>query len=89
MGRLEKTFKALANSKRLKLLDLLQKKGELTVKELARLSSFPYKTVTRHLSRLETADLIKKARSGQFVKSNIPKRINKLIKVLKELYYRK
>jgi DNA-binding transcriptional ArsR family regulator len=58
MDFLIKIFKALANEHRVKLLQILMKKGEIEISELAHEIGIPYKTAARNLKILEQTNLV-------------------------------
>ena len=61
---LSKTFAALSDSNRQKILDLLKKK-EMTVSEILSHLNITMATLSHHLDVLKRADLISGRRSGQ------------------------
>ncbi len=63
---LSKTFAALSEPNRQKILDLL-KKGEMSVNEIGKYLDITTPTLSHHLDILKRADLISSHRSGQQV----------------------
>lgn len=61
---LSKTFAALSDSNRQKILDLLKKK-EMTVSEILSHLNITMATLSHHLDVLKRADLISGRRAGQ------------------------
>jgi len=61
---LAKTFSALSEPNRQKILDLL-KKGELSVNEIGKYLDVTTPTLSHHLDILKRADLISSRRQGQ------------------------
>jgi DNA-binding transcriptional ArsR family regulator len=57
-------FKAIAEPRRLELLQILREKGELSVGELSQKVSVTQQAVSLHLKVLETAGLVEARRSG-------------------------
>ncbi|MEW6557490.1 MAG: metalloregulator ArsR/SmtB family transcription factor [Elusimicrobiota bacterium] len=53
-----KLFKALSNSKRIKILLFLFDVGELTVSDISKELKMPFLTVSRHLLKLKAAGLV-------------------------------
>ncbi len=53
-----KILKAISNEKRLKILKLLLNGQEYNVSEIAEELKMPFQTVSRHLERLRSADLV-------------------------------
>lgn len=64
---MEKVLKALAYHKRLDILDLLFKKKEAHVCEIADMLELPLVTVSRNLSTLTRANLIRARQKGSFL----------------------
>ena len=64
MQIITKIFKALANEKRLKILKLLLCNNEMTVSEITDELKMPFTTISRHLEKLRTVDLVKFRESG-------------------------
>lgn len=59
------TFKALSHRSRLRLLELLAKRGELSVSELTEAVPREGSTVSRHLGTLKLHGLVKARQQGQ------------------------
>jgi DNA-binding transcriptional ArsR family regulator len=64
MQMITKIFKVLANEKRLKILKLLIKGGELNVGEITTELKMPFITISRHLEKLRSVDLVVSRESG-------------------------
>lgn len=63
--KLEKTFKILSNTNRLKIIRLLAKgKKEITVNEIAEKIKITQPAASQHLKVLRTAELIKSDKKG-------------------------
>ena len=62
IGSLKQVFSALANEKRLKMIELCSGKG-LTVTELSRALNLNYSITVEYTSMLEKAKMIKKDRN--------------------------
>ncbi|TAL19660.1 ArsR family transcriptional regulator [Patescibacteria group bacterium] len=60
MKRLEKTFKAFANRRRLAIITLLKKCKELTVSEIAEKIKLSFKATSKHLNLLANSDVLEK-----------------------------
>lgn len=63
---IQKTIKALADPIRREILELL-KKGEMSAGEITEHFSVTGASISRHLSVLKEADLVRDTRKGQFV----------------------
>lgn len=62
----QKTFKAIADPIRCEILNLL-KKGRMSAGEIAAHFSVTAASISRHLSVLKDADLIRDNREGKFI----------------------
>lgn len=62
MKKIEKTFKALANQKRLEILSFLSKNKSASVGELAEKIKTSVKSTSKHLLALYHADFLEKER---------------------------
>jgi len=62
MDFLLRMFKALANETRIKIIEILLRKKQLSLDEIATYINRPYKTVAGHLKNLEKAGLLKTQR---------------------------
>lgn len=63
---LQNTFKALSDPTRREILNLL-KKGKLSAGEIAEQFNMSFAAVSRHLSVLKEADMIRDSRSGKYI----------------------
>jgi DNA-binding transcriptional ArsR family regulator len=83
MDYILQVFKALAHERRLKILELLLEKGELSIEEIARQLKIPSTTCCRNLKILERVYLVNSRRKENrvFYSLNLPKGhpYNKLI----------
>lgn len=80
-----KTFKALSDPTRLKIIELLEKR-EICACEFAPLTKKAQPTVSQHLRILETAGIIKSRKEGKMILYSIAnKKIFDLIKIAKEV----
>jgi len=80
-----KTLKALSDSTRLKIVELLEKR-EICACEFVPLTKKAQPTVSQHLRVLENANIIKSRREGKMViYSVVNKKIFDLIKLSKEI----
>lgn len=59
MNVLVRLFKAVANEKRLRIVEALMERKEIALEPLAGYLNLPYKTVARNLKILEKAMLVK------------------------------
>jgi len=58
MKELEKVFKGLANRRRLAIIQLLSKKGELPVAEIASQINLSFTSTSKHLNILQRLDIL-------------------------------
>ena len=63
---LQNTFKALSDPTRREILNML-KKGKLSAGEIAEHFNMSFAAVSRHLSVLKDADLIRDKRDGKYI----------------------
>ncbi len=71
--KLIKISKALYEKKRLLILQLLQKKGEMCICELCIAFDLSQPTISHHLQKLESVDLIEGIKSGKFIHYRLKK----------------
>lgn len=84
MTKTAKILKALANEKRLEILDLLEKR-ELNVSEIAKRVKLHFKSVSKHLQKLTDAGLLNRSQKGFRVEYGSKKEIKRLINLLKQI----
>lgn len=70
----ERILKGAANHRRLQILDLLQKKPELSVEEVADALNVNFKTISEHLRRLAISGLLLKRYEAQTVRHKLTNR---------------
>ena len=83
--RTERIVKGVANHRRLQILDLLQKKPELSVNEIADTFKINFKTASEHIRRLALAGLLMKRNEGNFVRHKLTTRGQTILKFLRIL----
>ena len=81
----EKITKGVANHRRLEIMDLLQRKPELSVEEVADILKINFKTASEHIRRLAIADLLIKRYEGNFVRQKLTSRGQSILKFLRIL----
>ncbi|MEO0137822.1 MAG: winged helix-turn-helix domain-containing protein [candidate division WOR-3 bacterium] len=54
-----KILKAVANEKRVKIMNILHKNGRMELREIARIMDIPEATACRHLKILENVNFVK------------------------------
>ena len=72
--KLEKTFKGIANHRRVEILFLLQKNPGLSVDQIAEQTQVSFATIASHLQKLNHSGLINKNYIGRTVVHHITKR---------------
>ena len=83
--KMERVVKGAANHRRLQILDLLQKKPELSVDEIATSLNVNFKTVSDHVRRMAIAGLLMKRYEGNFVRHKLTPRGISILKFLRIL----
>lgn len=81
----ERIVKGAANHRRLQILDLLQRKPELSVDEIATTLKINFKTASDHVRRLAIAGLVMKRHEGNFVRHKLTNRGVSILKFLRIL----
>lgn len=82
---MERIMKGAANHRRLQILDLLRKKPELSVDEIADALKINFKTASEHIRRLAIAGLVMKRNEGNFVRHKLTLRGQTILKFLRIL----
>lgn len=85
MRKLARLFKALGNEKRLEILQLLSKKKEMSVEEIADKINLSFKSTSKHLILLEQLDLLERQKKGASVYYQIVSSPTSLAKTLLRL----
>ena len=75
-------LKALANEKRLKILDVIRENPDLSVCEISRLSRVNYKTTSAYIRKMATAGIIKLSSDKSRILGNINKNTQEIIKAI-------
>ncbi|MEK9167752.1 MAG: metalloregulator ArsR/SmtB family transcription factor [Patescibacteria group bacterium] len=83
--KMERIMKGAANHRRLQILDLLRKKPELSVDEIADALKINFKTASEHIRRLAIAGLVMKRNEGNFVRHKLTLRGQTILKFLRIL----
>jgi len=83
--KMERIVKGAANHRRIQILDLLQKKPELSVDEIATTLKINFKTASDHVRRLAIAGLVIKRYEGNFVRHKLTSRGQSILKFLRIL----
>ena len=83
--KMERIVKGAANHRRLQIIDLLQKKPELSVAEIATRLKINFKTASDHIRRLAIAGLVMKRYEGNYVRHKLTSRGQTILKFLRIL----
>ena len=82
---LERVVRGFSNHRRIQVLDLLQKKPELSVVELSEELKINMKTASEHIRRLAIAGLVLKRAAGNSVRHKLTNRGVVILKFLRTL----
>ncbi len=82
---LERMVRGFANHRRIQILEILQKKPELSVDEIATFLDISYKTVADHVRRLAIAGLVLKRNQDVSVRHRLTDRAQSILKFLRIL----
>lgn len=83
--QLERIIKGFANHYRLDILELLYKKPELSVGEIAHILETNYENTSDHLRRMALAGLILKRHDGSAVRHKLTSRAESILTFCKKL----
>ncbi len=86
VGKANRLLKTLSNEQRLLILCILGEK-EMTVSELTRLTNLPQTTVSQHLSRMRSEELVAFERKGKNVSYKLASPVIFDIIALLQKYY--
>ncbi len=77
---LEKLLKAVANKRRLTILEYLSKKGEANVGNVAEHINLSFKSTSRHLAVLRSADLLDRDQRSREIFYSLSKDMPEVVK---------
>lgn len=80
-----KIIKALANQKRLEILELLKNRPGLSLTEISLKIKLHYKSTSKHLSQLNLAELIVIDKNGRYLNTNLTRKTERLLKYINDL----
>ena len=83
--KLERITKGFANHWRIRILELLSAKAELSVEEIADELNANLKTIASHIQRLANAGLVEKRSAGRAVRHRLSKRGKNVLIFLRKL----
>lgn len=82
---LERIVKGFANHRRISILELLEKKPEMSVAEISDELSLNFKTASEHIRRLAISGLVMKRSDGLSVRHKLTDRGKSILKFLRIL----
>ena len=82
---LERMVRGFANHRRIQILEILKKKPEMSVDEIATFLDISYKTVADHVRRLAIAGLVLKRNQDVSVRHRLTDRAEFVLKFLRTL----
>mgnify|MGYP001604616240 CR=1 FL=1 len=80
--QLERIVKGFANHRRIQILELLNRKPELSVGDITEELDVDFRTVSDHIRRMAVAGLILKRNEGSFVRHVLSDSGRKVLKFL-------
>lgn len=83
--QLERVVKGFANHRRIEMLELIDRKPELSVVEIAEELEINMKTASEHIRRMAIAGLIMKRNAGNAVRHALTKSGRSILKFLRTL----
>ncbi|OHB17993.1 MAG: hypothetical protein A2749_00160 [Parcubacteria group bacterium RIFCSPHIGHO2_01_FULL_45_26] len=81
----ERVVKGFANHNRLKILELLSAKAELSVSDITEKLKIGYENASDHIRKLEIAGLVMKRNDGPYVLHKLTPRANSILVFCKKL----
>ena len=82
---LERLVKGFANHRRIQIMELLQKRPEFSVDDIATTLNVHFKTISEHVRRLAIAGLVLKRNQGNYVRHRLTPRAESILKFLRIL----
>jgi len=83
--KIERTVKGFANHRRLEILDLLKRKPELSVEDIAEELHIGYQNASDHVRKLAIAGLVLKRNEGAAVRHKITPKAETILVFCKTL----
>ena len=81
----ERLVRGFSNHRRIEILELLNKRPELSVDEIATALRINFKTAAEHIRRLAVTGLVLKRSEGSSVRHKLTNRANLILKFLRTL----
>ncbi|MFA7315736.1 MAG: winged helix-turn-helix domain-containing protein [Candidatus Paceibacterota bacterium] len=82
---LERIIKGVASHRRIQILDLLYKKPEMSVVEIAEELSSEFKNISAHINKMATSGLVMKRSAGSAVRHKLTNRGKNTLKFVRTL----
>lgn len=82
---LERFVRGFSNHRRIQIIELLRRKPELSVEEIATELKINYKTAAEHIRRLAIPGLLIKRNAGNAVRHKLTSRAQSVLKFLRTL----
>jgi len=83
--KLERIVKGFANHWRIRIMDLLKQKPELSVAEISEILKGDFKNISQHISKISIAGLVMKRYEGNLVRHKLSKTGEEVLKFVKLL----
>ena len=83
---LERMVRGFANHRRIQIMEILKKKPEMSVDEIATFLDISYKTVADHVRRLAIAGLVLKRNQDVSVRHRLTDRAEFILKFLRAVH---
>lgn len=83
--QLERIVRGFSNHRRIEIMELLEKRPELSVIEISEKLKINFKTAAEHIRRLAIAGLVIKRSAGNFVRHKLTTRGISILKFLRTL----
>ena len=83
--QLERIVRGAANHRRIEILELLEKKPELSIIDISEILKVNFKTISEHVKRLATAGFVLKRSDSNSVRHKLTSRGMAILKFLRTL----
>ena len=83
--KVERITKGIASHRRMEIMDLLQRKPELSVIEVSEVLKMSLKNTSAHINRLAISGLLMKRHDGNFVRHKLTNRGTMTLKFIRML----
>lgn len=83
--KLERRVKGFANHRRIEIIELLKRRSELSVADIAETLKINFKTASEHIRRLAQSGMVLKRNDGRMVRHKLTPRAEKVLTFLRML----